>query len=221
MLMSSARDENNRIPVWVIDDNRGFCLILSEALNQSDAVECQKCFHSCKSAIQALTTEDLLPSVILLDIKMPRMSGLDAISTIRRITPATHIIMLTSYDLDENIRTAMNRGAAGYLLKSSTPTDIINAIEKVQKGGSPLDPMITKKIMQAFLGQSEENPYHLTRRERDILQCVASGLTTLEVSHNLNLSYYTVDTHLKNIFQKLNVHNRHGLVTKAVKERLV
>jgi len=219
--MTSTRDEQNRIPIWIIDDNKGFCLILSEALNQSDSVECQKRFHSCRSAIQALTTEDSPPSVILLDIKMPRMSGLDAITTIKTITPSTQIIMLTSYDLDENIRIAMNRGAAGYLLKSSTPAEIISAIEKVQKGGSPLDPMITKRIMGAFLGQTEENRYHLTRREKDILQCVAGGLTTLEVSRKLNLSYYTVDTHLKNIFQKLDVHNRHGLVTKAHKERLV
>jgi len=219
--MTSTRDEQNRIPIWIIDDNKGFCLILSEALNQSDSVECQKRFHSCRSAIQALTTEDSPPSVILLDIKMPRMSGLDAITTIKTITPSTQIIMLTSYDLDENIRIPMNRGAAGYLLKSSTPAEIISAIEKVQKGGSPLDPMITKRIMGAFLGQTEENRYHLTRREKDILQCVAGGLTTLEVSRKLNLSYYTVDTHLKNIFQKLDVHNRHGLVTKAHKERLV
>jgi len=219
--MDSTQSVMNRIPVWVVDDNRGFCLILSEALNQSETVECQKCFHSCKSAIQALTTEDSPPTAILLDIKMPRMSGLDAIATIKRITPATQIIMLTSYDLDENIRTAMNRGAAGFLLKSSTPADIISAIEKVQQGGSPLDPMITKRVMGAFLGETEENRYRLTRREKDIVRCVAGGLTTLQVAEHLNLSYYTVDTHLKNIFQKLEVHNRHGLVTKAHKERLV
>lgn len=219
--MGPVRKENNRIPVWVIDDNRGFCLILSEALNQSDTVEAQKCFHTCRTAIQALTEEDSPPSVILLDIKMPRMSGLDAISSIRRISPATHIIMLTSYDLDENIRTAMNRGATGYLLKSSSPGDIISAIEKVQKGGSPIDAMITQRIMGAFLGQNDENRYQLTKREKDILHYVAGGLTTLEAAQKLNLSYYTVDTHLKNIFQKLNVHNRHGLVTKANKERLI
>jgi DNA-binding NarL/FixJ family response regulator len=152
---------------------------------------------------------------------MPRMSGLDAITSIRKITPATHIIMLTSYDLDMNIRTAMNRGASGYLLKSSTPADIINAIEKVQIGGSPLDAMITQRVMKAFLGENDEDPYQLTKREKDILRFVAGGLTTLELAHKLNLSYYTVDTHLKNIFQKLNVHNRHGLVTKANKERLI
>ena len=219
--MDPAPIENSRLPVWIIDDNKVFCLVLSEALNQSETVECVKCFHTCRTAVQALLTEDSPPNVILLDIKMPRLSGLDAIPTIREITPATHIIMLTSYDLDENIRTAMNRGAAGYLLKSSSPADIISAVEKVQMGGSPLDAMITKRVIGAFLGQTDENRYRLTKRERDILQYVAGGMTTLETAHKLNLSYYTIDTHLKNIFQKLDVHNRHGLVTKANKERLI
>jgi DNA-binding NarL/FixJ family response regulator len=219
--MNMPGSQQNRIPVWIIDDNRGFCFILSQALNVSNSIECLKCFHSCRTALQALLTEDSPPSVILLDIKMPRMSGLDAIASIKKITPATQIIMLTSYDLDENIRTAMNRGASGYLLKSSTPVEIVNAIEGVQKGGSPIDPMITKKIMRAFLGSSEEDEYHLTRREKDILRFMSSDLTTHEVAQKLNLSHYTVDTHLKNIYQKLNVHNRHGMVTKAVKERLI
>jgi DNA-binding NarL/FixJ family response regulator len=219
--MGPLRTEDDRITVWIIDDNKGFSLVLSEALNQSETVVCTKCFTTCRTAIAALSAEESPPSVILLDIKMPRMSGLDAISMMLGISPATHIIMLTSFDLDEHIRTAMNRGAAGYLLKASSPTDIISAIEKVQKGGAPLDAMITQRVMKAFLGQNNESSYNLTRREQDILRHVASGLTTLETAHNLNLSYYTVDTHLKNIFQKLDVHNRHGLVIKANKERLI
>lgn len=219
--MDSSRNENDRIPVWIIDDNNGFTLVLSEALNQSETVVCTKCFTTCRTALAALSSEMSLPSVILLDIKMPRMSGLDAISMILNISPSTHIIMLTSFDLDEHIRTAMNRGAAGYLLKASSPTDVISAIEKVQKGGAPLDAMITQRVMKAFLGQNSESRYNLTQREQDILRHVASGLTTLETALKLNLSYYTVDTHMKNIFQKLNVHNRHGLVIKANKERLI
>ncbi len=219
--MSPSQSERLRIPVWIIDDNSGFSLVLSEALNQSETVACTRCFTTCRTAIAALSTESTLPSVILLDIKMPRISGLDAISMILNISPATHIIMLTSFDLDEHIRTAINRGAAGYLLKASSPTDVISAIEKVQLGGAPLDAMITQRVMKAFLGQNSESRYNLTQREQDILRHVASGLTTLETAHKLNLSYYTVDTHLKNIFQKLNVHNRHGLVIKANKERLI
>jgi DNA-binding NarL/FixJ family response regulator len=219
--MEYEMSKNGKIPVWIIDDNQGFCLILSESLKQSDTVECTKFFHACKPALQVLPTEVPRPRVILLDIKMPRMSGLDAIGAFKRIDPEIHILMLTSHDLDENIRTAMNRGASGYLLKSSTMADIIQAIENVERGGIPLDPMVTKRIMHAFLGENEENPYRLTRRERDILNCVAAGQTSIEVAQSLSLSFYTVETHVKNIFQKLNVHSRHALVTKANKERLI
>jgi DNA-binding NarL/FixJ family response regulator len=219
--MGQSHKRDDRITVWIIDDNKNFSLVLSEALNESESVVCEKCFTTCRSALATLSDAESPPSVILLDIKMPRMSGLDAIAMILAISPATHIIMLTSFDLDEHIRTAMNRGAVGYLLKASTPGDIISAIEKVEKGGAPLDAMITQRVMKAFLGQNDQSSYNLTQRERDILRHIAGGLTTLEAAHLLNLSYYTVDTHLKNIFQKLNVHNRHGLVIKANKERLI
>jgi DNA-binding NarL/FixJ family response regulator len=219
--MESTSSANGRIPVWIIDDNQAFCFILAESLNQSDSVECIKTFQFVRSALQSIPTEIPRPRVILLDIKMPQMSGLDAIATIKRLDPDIRIIMLTSHDLDENIRTAMNRGASGYLLKSSTPEEIIHAIENVEKGGTPLDPMVTKRIMHVFLGQNEENPYHLTRRERLILHSVAAGETTLEIATELKLSIYTVETHVKNIYQKLNVHSRQALVTKANKERLI
>ncbi len=221
MNMDQTLSTNHKISVWVIDDNQGFCFILAESLNQSDSVECTKTYHFAKTALQALVTELPRPRVILLDIKMPRMSGLDAISSIKRIDPDVQVLMLTSHDLDENIRTAMNRGASGYLLKSSTPEEIIQAIENVERGGTPLDPMVTKRIMHVFLGQNEENPYRLTRRERDILHYIATGQTSLEMATSLRLSIYTVETHVKNIYQKLNVHSRHALVTKANKERLI
>ena len=219
--MESTSSTNGKIPVWIIDDNQGFCFILAESLNQSDSVECVKTFHFARTALQTLPTEVPRPRVILLDIKMPQMSGLDAISSIKRIDPDIRILMLTSHDLDENIRTAMNRGASGYLLKSSTPEEIIQAIENVEKGGTPLDPMVTKRIMHVFLGQNDENPYHLTRRERLILHSISSGQTTLEIATSLKLSLYTIETHVKNIYQKLNVHSRQALVTKANRERLI
>ena len=153
---------------------------------------------------------------------MSAMNGLDAIAPIRKLSPVTNIIMLTSYDLDENIRTAMKRGASGYLLKSSLPDDIVRAIESVQAGGLPLDPLITRKMMESFVGwDDEENIYNLSPREKEVLKLVTQGLNNTEISQELFISRFTVETHVKNIFHKLDIHDRQKLVVKALKNRIV
>lgn len=211
-----------KIPVWIVDDNKNFCLVLAANLNKSSSVVCQKYYHSSRAVLNDLETELSPPSVILLDIKMPAMNGLDAITPIRKLSPGTNIIMLTSYDLDENIRTAMKRGASGYLLKSSSPDDIVRAIESVRAGGLPLDPLITKKMMESFVGwNNEENVYNLSPREKEVLDLVIKGLNNTEISQKLYISRFTVETHVKNIFHKLDVHDRQKLVVKAVKNRVV
>ena len=220
--MKPTVQQNDRIPVWIVDDIKSYCEILSEALNRSKSVDCEKYYLSCKSAIQALASDKNPPSVILLDIMMPRLSGIDAIAMFKKASPSTHIIMLTSHDLDENVRTAMNRGADGYLLKTSSPADIIAAIEKAARGEIPIDSTIVNRIIESFLSESvAKDTHNLTRREMEVLRCATEGMTVQEMAKNLHISYFTVDTHLKNIHQKLNVHNRQGLVAKASKEGLI
>ncbi len=211
-----------KIPVWIIDDNKNFCLVLAANLNRSATVVCQKYYDSCTVALKDLEIENSPPSVILLDIKMPAMNGLDAIAPIKNLTPATNIIMLTSYDLDENIRVAMKRGASGYLLKTSSPEEIIRAIESVLQGGLPIDPSIARKMMDAYLGwEDEENRYKLSVREKEVIKLVTEGLNNIEVAKRLFISRFTVETHLKNIFHKLDIHSRQKLVVKALKDRII
>jgi DNA-binding NarL/FixJ family response regulator len=160
--------------------------------------------------------------VILLDVKMPAMNGLDAILPLKKISPGTSIIMLTSYDLDENIRLAMKRGASGYLLKSSLPEEIVRAVESVVQGGLPLDATITKKMIASYVGWDErENSYNLSPREKEVLKLASDGLNNSEVAGRLFISRYTVQTHMKNIFHKLDIHNRQKLVAKVHKDRIV
>lgn len=210
------------ISVWIVDDNKSFCVVLSEALNRSNSISCEKYFHSSQSAIEFLETCNHPPQVIMLDIKMPGIKGVDAIALLKRIAPSTNIIMLTSYDLDTDIRTSLKRGAGGYLLKSSHPLDIIRAIETVQKGGTPIDPMIAQRMTNAYIAEkSESYSYNLSTREREVLRCITQGLNSSEAAQRLSITYNTVETHIKNIFHKLNVCNRHAMVAKAIKERLV
>ena len=150
------------------------------------------------------------------------MNGLDAIIPIKKLSPGSNIIMLTSYDLDENIRSAMKRGASGYLLKSASPDEIVRAIESVQQGGVPLDPAITKKMMAAYVGwECPENVYDLSAREKDVLKLVTQGMNNVEIAQKLFISRFTVETHLRNIFHKLDIHSRQKLAVKAIKDRIV
>ncbi len=219
--MSESKRKNNRIPVWIVDDNKSFCIILAESLNESRSVVCTKYYHSSSAAINALARADSPPSVILLDIKMQKFSGLDAVDRLKQISPGTAIIMLTSYDVDENIQSALRKGASGYLLKSSTREQIITAISKARAGARALDQHILERMIDSYLGQVDDKRYLLTEREKEIIKRISAGLSTRSVAEELSLSYYTVDTHLKNIYQKLQVHTRHGMVAKAAKEHLI
>lgn len=210
------------IPVWIVDNNRNFCLVLSEALNRTGRVDCSRYFFSSLHAIHELQAGAEPPAVILLDIKMPEMTGVEAITPLRKLAPSAKIIMLTSYDLDRNIKLSLAKGASGYLLKSSTPGEIVQAIESAEKGGAPIDPFVTRRMVRAFAPQpSGGETYDLSPREREILRLVAEGMGSNRVAERLGISRPTVDTHVRNIFEKLGVHNRHAMVAKAVRERLI
>jgi DNA-binding NarL/FixJ family response regulator len=116
----------------------------------------------------------------------------------------------------------MKRGASGYLLKSSSPDEIVRAIESVQQGGLPLDSEITKKMMAAYVdGEDPENAYDLSAREKDVLKLVSQGMNNVEIAQTLFISRFTVETHLRNIFHKLDIHSRQKLIVKALKDRII
>ncbi len=207
--------------MWIVDDNKSYALVLSESLGESRTVQCTGCYFSCQSAITALSKTEGPPAAILLDIKMPKMSGLDAIWKFRQLSPATNILMLTSYDTDENIQTALKHGATGYLLKSSSPAEVAAAVVKTRTGAKALDKVILDRMIETYYGQMKKSQYHITERERDVLGLIAKGLTTRQVADQLCVSYFTVDMHIRNIFHKFSVHTRHGLIAKASKEHLL
>jgi DNA-binding NarL/FixJ family response regulator len=222
MMDNSSINPTQKINVWIIDDNKSFCIVLSEALNRSQTVFCSHYFHSYRFALRDDLIEDIPPQVILLDIKMPIVNGLDAIIPLKKRIPKLSIIMLTSLDSGPEIKLAIQRGANGYLLKSSTSADIIRSIESVSEGGSIIDPHIVKRLMDVYTGHAqEEQVYNLSIREKEIVKLFAFGLSTEEISKQLNISFNTVNTHRRNIFSKLNVHSRHSLVVKAYKEGLM
>ena len=179
-------------------------------------------FFSGNEAISELKKTKVKPEVILLDIQMPGLSGLDIISSVKKCSPQTRIIILTSYDLDEYIRQAFGKEVSGFLLKISTPKDIIRAIEKSKEGEISLDPEIIKKIVE-YYARPEFNKiqYAVTEREVEIMTLVASGQNSGEIGGKLQISPFTVDTRIKNLFRKLKVTSRSELIAKAISIGLI
>jgi DNA-binding NarL/FixJ family response regulator len=212
--------DKNQAVVWLIEDNDAYRRTIRRVINRLDGLSCPADFAWCEGALEALRNGDA-PDVILLDVGLPGMSGLDGIRAIKCISPVTQVIMLTVFDDQEKIFQALCAGASGYLLKSSPQQKIGDSIREVLGGGAPMTPSIAHKVLEMFTRLVVPKDDHgLTVREREILDLMVEGLIKKEIADRLNLSYHTVDTHLRNIYTKLQVHTRAGAVSKALKEGL-
>jgi NarL family two-component system response regulator LiaR len=160
------------------------------------------------------------PDVILLDLMMPRMGGLEAIGEIKKDNPDARILILTSFAEDDKVFPAIKAGALGYLLKDSSPDDLLEAIRDVYQGESSLHPTIARKLINELNQPSDLPPTAdpLTEREVDILRLVAQGLTNQEIAERLVLSEWTVRTHVRNILDKLHLANRTQAALYALRE---
>jgi len=209
------------INVLLIEDNVNYRNTLAGLINQNESMVCEHSFESCEEALVILE-EGLAPDIVLLDIGLPGMSGIEGISLIKAVSPSSQIIIITIYDDHENIIKAIGQGASGYLLKSAPAADIINSINDVVEGGAPINPQIAKKMLSMFnkISLPPKN-YGLTEREKELLKILTEGLTKKQIAAKLFISYHTVDTHLKNIYAKLHVQTRSGVVAKAIQEKLV
>lgn len=213
--------ESNKVNVWVVEDNLLYGKSLAMTINESGIINCSNVFTSCEDALQELK-ESFSPEVFLVDIGLPGINGIDGIKQIKRISPTSQIIIITVYDDDQKIFRALCAGASGYLLKSSSDEKIVEAIVDVLNGGAPMNAQIARKALDIFMNKSKSNEsYGLTIREKDVLSLVVEGLPKKQIAEKLFVSYYTVDTHIKNIYAKLHVQSSSGAVAKALKERLI
>lgn len=210
-----------KIEIWVIEDNRNYSQALFELINSTKNYFCNKIFEDCEGALELLN-KDTFPDIILLDIELKGMSGIEGILKFKEIIPSTDIIIITIYDDDENIFNSICNGASGYLLKNSSPEKIVLSIDEVVNGGAPMNGEVAKKILKMFSKfKPSQNNYSLTEREKEILGLLVDGLTKKKISEKIYLSYHTVDTHVKNIYLKLHVNSRGLAVAKSIKEKLI
>lgn len=210
------------IHVWLIEDHKTYGERLARALNRIEGLACAQRFTACEDAFTALTTEPA-PQVLLLDVGLPGMNGIDGIARLRQLAPQTAIVILTVFEEDDKIFRAICAGAAGYLLKTSSTEDIAAAIRSAAAGGSPINPTIARRVLEMFskANTASQNDYGLTPREMDILKLLVAGSTIKDAAAQLGIGYYTADEYIRSVYVKLQVRSRGSAIAKAVKEGLV
>ncbi|HTV39677.1 MAG TPA: response regulator transcription factor [Candidatus Sulfotelmatobacter sp.] len=208
--------------VWLVEDHEDCRRMVARVINRTTAMRCEHAFSNCEEALSALGSGPP-PDVILLDVGLPRMNGIQGIREIKGRAPSTHVVMLTVYDDHEKVFNAICAGASGYLLKTADDQAIVNAIQEVLNGGAPMNPRVARMVLGMFtrLTEPAKRDYGLSPRETQILELMSHGLIKKEIADRLALSYHTVDNHLRSIYGKLHVHTRGGAVAKALTEKLL
>jgi DNA-binding NarL/FixJ family response regulator len=205
------------IKVAIVEDNRSFRDKLSTYLNATPGYHCVGAYDSAEDALKQIPK--LSPDVVLMDIHLPNMSGVDCTRRLKELCPSVQILILTVYEDNDRIFGALKAGAGGYLLKRAEPTDILDAIQDVRQGGSPMSSQIARRVVQSFR-ESAPDPQKeekLSQREEEILQQLSKGYSTKEIADHSSISVNTVRTHLQHIYEKLHVRSRTEAILKFLK----
>lgn len=220
--MTESRIEPIR--VWLVEDNEVFRRNVQRVINGLEEITCDGSFESAEATFIALQNKPA-PDVILLDVQLPGVDGITALSKFKEIVPDTRVIILTVFDDAEKIFRAVCAGASGYVLKASGTDKIDEAIRQVMGGGAPMTPEVAKKVLDAFanseLLSGKKGDYGLTAREQEILRLLADGLLKKEIADALSISVNTVSTHLRRVYDKLHVNTNTGAVAKALREGII
>jgi NarL family two-component system response regulator LiaR len=209
------------IRVLIVDDHtivrKGIRALLAE-------IEGIEVVGEADNGQEAIAQADTLhPDVILMDLAMPKMDGIEATRQIKTSQPESRILVMTSFAADDKVFPAIKAGALGYLLKESAPEDLVQAIRQIHRGESSLHPTIARKVLQEITHPSDRppTPNPLTEREAEVLRLVAQGLSNRDIAKKLNISDPTVRTHVSNIMSKLHLATRIQAALYALRERLV
>lgn len=196
------------IKVSIVEDNDQIREGLSVLINGTTGFQCVATYPTAENALKYLPAHR--PDIVLMDIHLPGMSGIECVRELKRLQPDLQIMMLTIYEDDDNVFKSIVAGATGYVLKKTPPSELMDAISDLHHGGSPMSDRIARKVVQAFqqMKKSSTETENLTQRESEILSYVARGYQDKEIAEKLFLSSETVRTHLRNIYKKLHVRSR-------------
>jgi two-component system response regulator NreC len=213
----------NMIKVVVVDDHTILRQGIKALLDNQEGIEVVGEAKDGREALKII--EETLPDVILMDIAMPGLNGLEATRRIKKKFPKTKVLVLTMYTNEEYIFQILNAGANGYLVKETAFQDLISAIKAVYRDEAFMSPSISKKVISSYMQRAQEDEKEtcdiLTTREREILQLIAEGNSSKKIAEALFISPKTVETHRTHIMDKLNIHNRTDLIKYAIRQGIV
>jgi DNA-binding NarL/FixJ family response regulator len=196
------------IKVAIVEDNGKIREGLAALIDGSDGFQCTAAYETAEEALRRLPAYS--PDVVLMDIQLPKMSGIECVARLKEHDPNMQVMMLTVYDDDDKVFKSILAGATGYILKRTPPAELLEAIRDVHEGGSPMSDQIARKMVKAFqeMGKSSKETENLSEREMEILSYLAKGYHDKEIADKFFLSVKTVRTHLRNIYKKLHVRSR-------------
>ena len=203
--------------VSIVEDNDQLRGTLARLINREEGFRCVSQYPSAEAALEALPKDK--PDVVLMDINLPGMNGVECVRRLKQITPETQVVMLTAYEDTENIFNALAAGANGYLLKRAPRAELLDALREVCRGGSPMTTHIARKVVQSFqkAGVSSKPTENLSAREQEVLDCLSQGFLYKEIAEKLGISYETVHTYIRRIYEKLQVRTRTEAVAKFLR----
>jgi DNA-binding NarL/FixJ family response regulator len=208
------------IRIAIFEDNQQFRESLEYIVMSGEGFEVVGCYPDASRLLQKI--RDSKPDVVLMDINMPGISGIEAVAAIKADYPAIQICMQTIFEEDDKVFASLCAGASGYILKNTKPDKLIQALTEVAEGGAFFTPSIAKKILFNFQQQPEKAEYiKLSEREKEILRNMVEGMSYKMIAADLGISYGTVHTHVKNIYEKLHVNSKSEAVVKALKQKLI
>ncbi len=211
------------INVAIIEDNKIIREGLAALIKGTEGYNCVGEYNDCETFIREINTLDA--DVILMDIALPGMSGIEGVKKALKIKPDLNILMLTIYEDNNVVFEALCAGACGYLVKKTPPIRLLEAIKEVYNGGSPMSSQIARKVLTVFQQNNafliDDSLYKVSKREKEVLYLLAKGNNYQEISDSLYISIDTVRHHIKNIYKKLHVHSQSEAVAKAIRKGLI
>lgn len=213
--MTENLNSPQKIRIAIVEDHGELRESWRKIIDDADSFECLECFGTAEQALREIPLYK--PDVVLMDINLPGMSGIECTRLLRIAIPRQQVLILTVYEDSERIFEALEAGASGYLLKRTSPEQLLEATVEVRNGGSPMTSEVARKVVQSFRRPARSKAAEdakLTPREEEILKLLAQGYVTKEISDKLGITYFTSQTHLKNIYEKLHVRSRTAAVLK-------